>query len=430
MTRVTRPRILFLSYGFPRVGSGIGVRTLTFLRSLSRIGDVTFVYRAPEDLADSDLVLLKKLCKESIPIPVASFDWVSPFYRLLDSDKKYLKLIPLLFSKRPIYIHSKILAKNRSIPLRSYMESVKWSDFDVIHIGRFFMADAIMDILPAIKRSGVFTVMDLDDIESDVYDRALSFSSYATPRTWIGKYLSRLDLRRLKQYERKTIPLFDACVVCSEGDSEKIVRNDISGNPWVIPNGVDTNYFQPNPVTSTNGQDILFLGNMSFHPNVDAVRYFAREIFPLILKEEPLSRFVIAGKKPVADVLSLANESTIIVVGEIPDTRPYYSESALVVTPIRYGGGTRVKILEAMAMGKAVVSTSIGAEGIPVLDGKEIVLADLAVDFANQCIRLLNSPDLRASIGQRSREFVVRNLGRDLIETRIQYMYESFLKDR
>jgi glycosyltransferase involved in cell wall biosynthesis len=89
-----------------------------------------------------------------------------------------------------------------------------------------------------------------------------------------------------------------------------------------------------------------------------------------------------------------------------------------------------VKILEAMAMGKAVVSTSIGAEGIPVLDGKEIVLADLAVDFANQCIRLLNSPDLRASIGQRSREFVVRNLGRDLIETRIQYMYESFLKDR
>jgi glycosyltransferase involved in cell wall biosynthesis len=425
----SKPKILFLSYGFPRSGSGIGIRTLTFLRALSQLGDITFVYRAPEDLAASDMAPVEDLCKVSIPLPVASFEWARPFYRLLDSDKKYLKLIPLLFSKQPIYIHSKILAKSRSKVLLSYLESIKWTDFDVIHIGRLFMANAIKEFLPAMKRSGVPIVLDLDDIESDVYDRALSFSSYATPRTWIGKSLSRLDLRRLKQYEKRTIPLFDACVVCSEWDKGKVIRSGLSRNPWVIPNNVDTNFFQPNLETGANGQDILFLGNMSFHPNVDAVQYFAREILPLILKEVPSSRFVIVGKKPVADVLNLANGRTIIVAGEVPDPRPYYAQSALVVTPIRYGGGTRVKILEAMAMGKSVVSTSIGAEGIPAADGQEIVLADLAGDLADQCIRLLNSPELRGSIGQRSREFVVKNFGRDMIETQIQYMYGSFLKD-
>lgn len=429
MKKESKVKILFLSYGFPRSGSGIGIRTLSFLRALSQLGDITFVYRAPEDLAASDLESVKNLCKESIPLPVASFDWIHPFYRLLDSDKKFIKLIPLLFSTKPIYTHSNILAKNRSETLHSFLESIKWKEFDLVHVGRIYMAAAIMDFLPAMKRSGVPVVLDLDDIESEVLERALSFSSYATPRTWIGKSLSWLDLGRLKQYEKRTIPLFDACVVCSEWDKGKVSRNGLSKNPWVIPNSVDTHYFKPDFSNLTNSRDILFLGNMSFHPNVDAVRYFAKEIFPFILKEVPASRFVIAGKKPVADVLNLANGKTIIVTGEIPDPRPYYAQSSVVVTPIRYGGGTRVKILEAMSMGKAVVSTAIGAEGIPAKNGDEIILADLADDFADQCIRLLNSPDLRHSIGRRSHEFVVKNFDRNLIETQIHYMYGSFLKD-
>jgi polysaccharide biosynthesis protein PslH len=424
---VTRPRILFLSYGFPRPGSGIGVRTLTFLRALSRFGDVTFVYRAPEDLTADELAPLKDLCRECIPIPVASFGWARPLYHLLDSNKKYLKLLPLLFSKRPIYIHSNILARNRSKILLAYLDSVNWSDFDLVHAGRLFISDAIMDYLPAMKRSGVKTLLDLDDVESEAVKRALSLSSDDLPRTWIGKSLGRLDLMRLRHYEKKAIPLFDVCVVCSELDQDKVNRTGLSKNAQVIPNSVDSVYFKPGPAGSGSSLDILFPGNMSFSPNVDAVRFFAQEVFPDISRKVPTSRFVIAGKKPVQSVLSLANGTGIIVTGELPDLRPVYDQSAVVVIPIRYGGGTRIKILEAMAMGKAVVSTAIGAEGIPVTDGREIIIADHADDLADQCIRLLKDPVLRESIGQRSREFVVRHFDRDLIETQIQNMYRTLL---
>ena len=429
MSRVSRPRILFLSYGYPRPGSGIGMRTLTFLRALSRFSDVTFVYRAPEDLTADERAPLKEFCKESVPIPVASFDWVRPIYRLLDSRLKFLKLIPLLISKQPIYIHSNILAKNRSEPLRAYLKTIKWDDFDLVHAGRLFMSDAIMEFLPAMKHAGVATVLDLDDIESEAVDRALTLSSNSRPKTWMGRSLMKLDLRRLRQYEKRSIPSFDACVVCSGVDREKVARNGLSSHPWVIANGVDTGYFKPEPKTSDRGRDILFLGNMSFPPNVDAVRFFAREVFPMISRKVPSSRFIIAGKKPVESVLSLANGTDIVVTGEIPDLRPTYAHSALMVVPIRYGGGTRVKILEAMAMGKAVVSTSIGAEGIPAKDGREIVIADRAGDLADQCIRLLDAPELREALGQRSREFVVKNFDRDLVEARIQDVYRSLIKD-
>ena len=395
MDRVTRPRILFLSYGFPRHGSGIGIRTLAFLRALSRFGDVTFVYRAPEDLTEEELATLKVLCRECIPIPAASFDWVHPFFRLLESNKRYLKLLPLLFSTRPIYIHSNILARNRSAALAAFLDSVKWSDFDLVHAGRLFISDAIMDYLPVIRQSGVRTLLDLDDIESEAVKRALISSSDNLPRTRIGKLLTRLDLARLRRYEKMAIPLFDACVVCSELDQEKVISYGLSNNALVIPNSVDSDYFKPLPEIPDTSQDILFPGNMSFSPNVDAVRYFAREVFPAISRKAPNARFIIAGKKPVQAVSSLANGTSIIVTGELPDLRPTYGQSAVVAIPIRYGGGTRVKILEAMAMGKAVVSTTIGAEGIPVRDGQEIVIADHADDLADQCVRLLNDPVLR-----------------------------------
>ncbi len=400
---------------------------MVFLRALSGFSDVTFVYREPEDLTANELAPLKDLCRECIPIPATSFGWSRPFYRLLDSKKKYLKLLPLLFSKRPIYIHSNILAKNRSKTLLDYLDSVKWSEFDLVHAGRLFISDAIMDYLPVMKQSGVRTLLDLDDIESEAVKRALSISSDNIPRTLIGKSLSRLDLMRLRHYEKMAIPLFDVCAVCSELDQDKVIRNGLSKNAWVIPNSVDSGYFKPAPASSSRSLDILFPGNMSFAPNVDAVRFFAREVFPGISRKVPSSRFIIAGKKPVQSVLSLANGTDIFVTGELPDLRPAYAQSAVVAIPIRYGGGTRVKILEAMSMGKAVVSTAIGAEGIPVTDGREIIIADHADDLADQCIRLLNDPVLRESIGQRSREFVVKHFDRNLIETRIQYMYRTLL---
>ena len=128
MGKKTKPRILFLSYGFPRPGTGIGMRLLTFLRSLYPCSDITFVVRTPPDLREEELRNLKMLCSEYVPIPTESFVWSNPLYKLLDSEKRYLKAIPMILSTKPIFIHSNILANNRSGILDSYLKTVRWSD--------------------------------------------------------------------------------------------------------------------------------------------------------------------------------------------------------------------------------------------------------------------------------------------------------------
>jgi glycosyltransferase involved in cell wall biosynthesis len=155
------------------------------------------------------------------------------------------------------------------------------------------------------------------------------------------------------------------------------------------------------------------------------VTYFVQKIFPVILKTIPTARFFIVGQKPSEDVLKLHDGTRVIVTGEVPDTRVYHEQCSVVVTPIRYGGGTRIKILEAMAMGKAVVSTLIGAEGIPVAHDKNIMIADHEDEFASQCVKLLQDYPLRRAIGDQGREFVSKYFDSRLIEDQIRTYYAS-----
>lgn len=404
------------------------MRLLTFLRALHACSDITFVPRTPPDLGEDELQNFKRLCSEYVPIPVGSFGWSRPLYKLFGTEKRYLKVLPLIFSGKPIFLHANILANNRSGVLDSYLKTVRWSDFDVLHVNRLFMADSIMDSLEYVKKQGVYTVLDLDDIESHAVERALRSS--LPPRTAVGRTLRRLDLRRLRRYEKRTVPLFDACVVCSDSDREEVLKKGLSINPWVIPNAVDTRYFQPDIANASENQDILFVGNMNFSPNVDAVRYFAERIFPAVLRQIPTARFIVAGQKPVDSVSGLANGDTIIVTGKVADPREYYNRSAIAVAPIRFGGGTRVKILEAMAMGKAVVTTPIGVEGIPATDREEMIIASDENDFAAGCVQLLGDRALRAEMGRKAREFVSKYFDASLIEDRIRNYYLSAAKTR
>jgi glycosyltransferase involved in cell wall biosynthesis len=301
---------------------------------------------------------------------------------------------------------------------------VRWGEIDILHVNRLIMADAMIDFLDKINENHVYTVLDVDDIESEAMNRTLT-SSIFRPRSFLGRYLRILDLHRLRKYEKHIIPLFDACIVCSDLDRHKILRNNLSNNPWVIPNVVDTDFFKPGPQSEIENHDILFLGNMGFPPNIDAVHFFARRIFPGILAEIPTSRFIIVGKNPVESVSELADGKNVIVIGEVPDTRKYYAECSIVITPIRSGGGTRVKILEAMAMGKPIVTTSIGVEGIPASEGEEILIADKEDLFATKCVKLLLDAQLRTHIGRNARDFVRRYFDRNSTEKEIEKYYTS-----
>jgi glycosyltransferase involved in cell wall biosynthesis len=173
----------------------------------------------------------------------------------------------------------------------------------------------------------------------------------------------------------------------------------------VVPTGVDTVYFSPY-YREESAYQLVFTGSMDWYPNEDAILYFLNRILPIIRRELPGAALTVVGRNPSARLRIRAAEAGVHVTGLVVDVRPYMAGAAVYVEPLRIGGGTRLKIFEALAMGKAVVSTSIGAEGLPVIPGEHIVQTDDPDDFAHQVISLLKDPVRRRSLGMAGRRLV------------------------
>jgi glycosyltransferase involved in cell wall biosynthesis len=202
-------------------------------------------------------------------------------------------------------------------------------------------------------------------------------------------------------FERSACRSFDALVAMSEDDRLHLQR--LTGHPqvFVIPNGVDLDYFRPVPGAAA-GNRVVFTATMNHPPNVDGILYFAREVWPRVLAEQPQSKLDIVGSNPPPQVVALADDS-IRVTGFVPDTRPYIAAGSVFVCPLRFASGTRLKILEAMAMGKPVVSTRVGAEGIDCTHGKDVLLVDEAGPMADAVVDLLRHPAKAAALGEAAR---------------------------
>jgi polysaccharide biosynthesis protein PslH len=179
-----------------------------------------------------------------------------------------------------------------------------------------------------------------------------------------------------------------------------------------VPTGVDTDFFRPSGTVSRKPGSIVFTGSMDWMPNEDGMVWFVEEILPRIERAVPEATLTIVGRNPTSRVKALADgRPRISVTGTVPDVRPYLEAASVVVVPLRVGGGTRIKIYEAMGMERAVVSTTIGAEGLDVRDGKHIVLADDPDAFADAVIGLLRSPERAADIGHASASHVRTHFG-------------------
>jgi glycosyltransferase involved in cell wall biosynthesis len=185
-------------------------------------------------------------------------------------------------------------------------------------------------------------------------------------------------------------------VVVSERDKRALMGLSDRIKAGVLPSGVDCGFFKASQKRLK--KDILvFTGVMNTWSNIDAVTFFVKEIFPVIKEKIPSVKFYIVGKRPAASVKKLASEN-IVVTGEVPDIRPYFDEAAVFVAPFRIGTGLKHKTLEAMAMGVPVVSTTLGANGIQVKSGEDIILADIPREFAEACIKLFNDNQLQDKI--------------------------------
>jgi glycosyltransferase involved in cell wall biosynthesis len=227
-------------------------------------------------------------------------------------------------------------------------------------------------------------------------------------RRMAGAVYSFIQWRRLQDYERRACLAADRVVAVSDADAGAL-RALVPGlEPVVVPNGVDMDFYGAAipPLTDGPGPcDLIFTGKMDFRPNVDATLWFAHNVLPLIRHEAPDVRFWIVGQNPHPRLASLPAGAAVELTGWVEDVRPYIAAAAAYVVPLRIGGGTRLKILEAMAMGKAMVSTTLGCEGFEVVDGQELLIADEPSEFAAAVLQLLRQPETRERLGRAARRF-------------------------
>lgn len=216
----------------------------------------------------------------------------------------------------------------------------------------------------------------------------------STEKSALRKLSYRIESGKMAAYERSTLQRFQHVIAVSDNDRREMLTLAPGCIITVVPTGVDTERYQPAASVSGNPPLIVFTGSMDWEPNIDAVEYFCREIFPSVLEAFPEARFQIVGRNPHSRVRKLAS-SRVEVTGTVPSVAEYLRNATAVIVPLRIGGGTRLKIFEAMAMRKALISTSIGAEGLDVTSGKDCLLADDAPSFAAAVVTVLRDPALR-----------------------------------
>ena len=209
------------------------------------------------------------------------------------------------------------------------------------------------------------------------------------------------------RYETKAVRRFDHVIAVSGNDRENMARMTDPSRITVVPTGVDLEAYRRQPCGDSTEPVVVFTGSMDWEANIDGVEYFCSEIWPLVLNAVPGARFRIVGRNPHPRVRALASDS-IEVTGTVPSVIDHLREAAVFVVPLRIGGGTRLKIYEAMAMGKAVVSTSVGAEGLDVEDGRDIMLADTTGSFADSIIELLCDSRTRNQLERAAAQLAAR----------------------
>jgi len=243
-------------------------------------------------------------------------------------------------------------------------------------------------------------ILDWHNIESEILSRFAQ-----NDRNPLRALYARRTAALSKDVETQLLRLCDAHTVCSERERELLLTRVPQAHIEVVSNGVDCDFFADTAGAGGERRDLLFMGRMDYHANIDAALYFAREIWPLVRERRPELRLTIVGAQPPQAILAL-RAPDILVTGTVEDVRPFYRSALASVVPLRVGGGTRLKVLEAMAAGTPVVSTALGAEGLAVTPGKDILIADSPAALADAIASLQAASPLWRTLATNGRRLV------------------------
>jgi glycosyltransferase involved in cell wall biosynthesis len=287
-----------------------------------------------------------------------------------------------------------------------------------VQLETFLMGQYLSDL------RGIPAVLNMHDVTWLMWERLVRVTRS------ILRYPIAIEARRIRRDEMAVCRAVDVCTTVSQVDASALTRAiDPPPRVVVVTPGVDCDRMS---ATERSGEEtgVVFVGSMHYAPNVDAVEYFCRDILPLVAAECPGVTFTIVGARPAPSVLRLAEDPRVRVTGMVDDVRPYYAAAAVSVIPLRVAGGVRMKILEGLALGAAMVSTTIGAEGLSLEAGRDLLVADTPAAFAAAVVRLLREPALRDSIGRQARATAERRFSWEAVGETLTGVYRSLVPER
>jgi len=378
-------RIVFLSQRFLLpMDTGGKIRSGKILEQIAQKHHVTLISNVEFPRDEAYLNQIKNICTTFIGVPWKEVQKYSV--------KFWLRLFFQMFSIYPVNA-----LNDFSRSLRQAVERESNSGVYDIAICDFVQSSLLFKGI-----TGIPTILFQHNVESVIAERHLKRAE-----NFFAKLFWWLQWKKMFLLEKKACRSFDTVISVSENDSETFRILYGLSNVEAIPTGVDTVYYYPLRDSATEKLNLVFCGSMDWLPNEDAMVYFIKQIMPRISKKIGGATLTIVGRNPSSTLQTLAEkQSNIILTGWVEDIRPYIWQAALVVVPIRIGGGTRMKIYEAMAMGKTVISTSVGAEGLPIKNGKNIIIEDDPTIFADKIVYLLRHQREWEMIGFAASAFV------------------------
>jgi polysaccharide biosynthesis protein PslH len=363
------------------------LRTWHLMRHLAERHEITYLSFADPHTSPAEREGMREVC--------AHLQIVPRFDTAKGSMAFYADAATRLFDPLPY-----AAGKYRSVEYRDKVDSL-------LATGRFDLV--VCDFLvPAVNMPAELpcpSVLFTHNVEAEIWRR--HYESQIDP---VRRFLFKQQWRRMLRFEAETMSRFDRVLAVSDTDGDTLQRlyeNELRAPVVTVATGVDTNFFAPPTVPAVTPHHLVFTGSMDWIPNEDAMKHFCADILPRIRAQEPGVTLSIVGRAPTPAVQRLAETAGVDVTGRVDDVRGYIGRAAVYVVPIRIGGGTRLKIFEAMGMGKAVVSTTVGAEGLPVTHGKDVWIADTPDAFADAVVSLLRDPARRVQLERSARELVV-----------------------
>jgi polysaccharide biosynthesis protein PslH len=402
-------RILIVSpwYPWPPFDGG-RIRVLETLRYLSRRHQVTLLATVMSAEEADDGGRLREICEHVETSVLSQRAW--PVARRLA--KGVLSRMPVVQN----FYHDARLAER--------LRQLTWQhNYDIVQIEFSYAASYVRAVDPG---CGARTVLSMHNVEARRFGREANLGLRVDRR-----FAAAWDRTFHGLWEEQAIRTFDGIVSVSESERAWVLERVPEAVVELVPNGVDTEQFRPQgPPDPRTSPCIVFTGAMHYPPNVDAALWFSERIWPKLRRLAPDLCFEIVGRDPHPRVVALGRTPGAVVTGQVADVRPHIARARCVVVPLRSGGGTRLKILEAMAMARPVVSTALGAEGLAITPGHDILIADDAEGFATHVLDLLGSPERAALLGQASRRLVETRYRWSRCLEGLDRLYERLLRRR